>query len=201
MKRHIFTIREYAFVEANYKRLSDRQIGQHLGLSKESVRNFRNRQGWTKAKEACVSNKGQIPWNKGKSGYMGANRTSFKKGQPPANTTKHDGAISIRKDKSGRSYQFVRVALARWVPLHRYVWEQINGPLPQGRILIFSNGDSMDCRLDNIVCITRAEHARRNANRQKAAASMKRIWNIVKTMELYGLKSSKYKLSSFRNKA
>lgn len=30
--------------------------------------------------------KGQVPWNKGKTGYMGANKTSFKKGHLPPNT-------------------------------------------------------------------------------------------------------------------
>jgi len=29
--------------------------------------------------------KGSVPWNKGKKGYMGANKTSFKKGNIPAN--------------------------------------------------------------------------------------------------------------------
>ena len=29
--------------------------------------------------------KGFIPWNKGKKGYMGANKTSFKKGNKPKN--------------------------------------------------------------------------------------------------------------------
>ena len=109
--------------------------------------------------------KGQESWNKGKKGYMGANSTSFKKGQVPHNT-KYLGHERITKD----GYIEIQVPVQNkhtgyansYVLKHRWVWEQANGPVPDGHIISFKNGDRTDCRLDNLELITRAEGAIRN---------------------------------------
>lgn len=113
--------------------------------------------------------KGQAPVNKGKKlqefmtveGIKNSTATRFRKGNAPHNTRK-DGDISIRQDKTGRSYQYIRVALAKWVLLHAHVWEQANGKVPEGSIIVFKDGNTMNTELSNLECITKAENMARN---------------------------------------
>lgn len=116
---------------------------------------------------------GTVPPNKGKKQveYMSkeaierTKATRFKKGQKPANTKPRDGVITIRqdhKDRNGKQYKWIRVALGKWVPYHQHRWEQKNGKLPNGMCLWFKDGNTMNCSLRNLELITRAENLRRN---------------------------------------
>jgi len=78
--------------------------------------------------------------------------------------TKYDGCISIRNNhKRKHYYKYIRISESNWVPLHRYIWEKANGKIPKDKVLIFINGDQMDCRLENLKLISKAENAIRNA--------------------------------------
>lgn len=112
--------------------------------------------------------KGHTPFNKNKSwkDYMPEEnrvkslQTTFKAGHLPHNA-KSDGEISIRNDE-GRKYKYIRLSLAKWVPLHVYLWESLNGPVPAGMIVVFKDRDSMNCDILNLELITREENMRRN---------------------------------------
>ena len=41
---------------------------------------------------------------------------------------------------------------------HHYVWEQANGPVPRGYMLIFKDGDRTNCELENLALVSRAEN-------------------------------------------
>jgi hypothetical protein len=109
--------------------------------------------------------KGQTPVNKGKAMkpelYAKCAPTMFKPGTVPPNT-KHDGARSIRKDKRGTPYEFERISLSVWEPVKNLVWKQHNGPIPKGHCVRFINGNTLDCRIENLECITRKENMMRN---------------------------------------
>lgn len=55
---------------------------------------------------------------------------------------------------------------ARWKPVHRLVWEAVNGPVPKGCIVVFKPGMHTiiehEITLDRLACISRAENMRRN---------------------------------------
>lgn len=73
-------------------------------------------------------------------------------------------SISIRKDPpSGRFYKYIKLADRKWVLLSRYVYEQHNGPIPKGHNVRFKNGDTMNCNIDNLELVTRAEMMLRNS--------------------------------------
>ena len=38
-------------------------------------------------------------------------------------------------------------------------WEKHNGKVPQGRMIIFKDGNHYNCNIENLICITRAENA------------------------------------------
>lgn len=114
--------------------------------------------------------KGHQGWNKGMKGlkFPGSERTQFKKGQTPANTL-YDGAITIHTDWNGRHdyrrYKWIRLGKKKWKMLHVFIWEHFYGPVPPGHIVVFANGDQMNCRLDNLRCISRAQHAAETRNK------------------------------------
>jgi hypothetical protein len=53
----------------------------------------------------------------------------------------------------------VKCADGKWRYRARLVWEAANGPIPRGRIIHHDNEDPMDDRLENLLMVTRAEHA------------------------------------------
>ena len=113
--------------------------------------------------------KGQKSWNKDKSlfDYMPAESyaklvpTQFKKGGLPPNTM-HDGAITLRHDKTGVKYLFIRLSKANWIPYHVKIYQDAYGPIPKNHIIVFRDRNTLNVSLDNLECISRAENMQRN---------------------------------------
>lgn len=176
MKNRPFTQAEKDFITANYASLTAKELGKAVGRNHVSIRNFAIRNKLRKGPNpVSYFPKGHKPHNKGRKGWnpAGCEKTHFPKGHLPHNT-KADGAISIRQKvhADGRkdpAYKYIRIGLGKWEAYHRYLWKQAGREIPNGQILVFVNGDTMDCRLDNLKLITRAENARRNHNPQKAS--------------------------------
>lgn len=102
--------------------------------------------------------KGSEPYNKGKKGLIGPNKTSFKKGQKPLNY-RPIGSERVNVD----GYHEIKVADPnKWRLKHRVLWEQENGPIPKGHTVIFGDGDKTNLSLDNLILINRAQLARLN---------------------------------------
>lgn len=138
------------------------------------------------AAKANQFNKGHEPMNKGlkQEEYMSpeaierSKATRFSEGHKPHNTL-FDGAITIRHDhpkRGGSPYMHIRISEGEWKQYHRYLWEKHRGPVPEKHVIVFIDGNTMNCSLDNLECITMAENARRNQNREKAAESLRRYW-------------------------
>lgn len=106
--------------------------------------------------------KGQKPHNTGKKGWSppGSEATRFKKGDLPP-CTLPTGAKTKTTPKPHRGepgYWKIKTAQPRgWVFLHRKIWEEVNGPVPSGHVLIFKDMDTDNVVLENIACITRGE--------------------------------------------
>jgi hypothetical protein len=156
--------------EKGYKRTYKNIVIKAFHMRLKSPLNHKKNEGSFK--------KGQTSPNKGKKMtkevYQKAQTTMFKKGDLPHNT-KHDGYISIRSDTKGKKYKYIRIRKGKWVQLHRYVWEQQKGPIPKGMIIIFKDKDSMNCDINNLQMISRAENARRNYNREKVKKTNEKI--------------------------
>lgn len=110
---------------------------------------------------------GMKPWNAGLPYDAGgrSRETRFRAGQragraqalwkPIGHERIVDGYLQRKVTDTGytpRDYALV----------HRLIWEEANGPIPEGHALVFRNGDRRDIRLDNLELITRAELMRRN---------------------------------------
>lgn len=70
------------------------------------------------------------------------------------------GAERITKD----GYLVRKVAGSKWVGVHRILWEEHHGPVPDGHLVVFRNSDKKDLRIDNLECISPAEDMRRKSS-------------------------------------
>lgn len=139
----------------NFWRRDDVSFGAFIGLCK--------RRGWLTGRTGRIE-AGAVPHNKGKP--MSAEtrakclRTAFRKGQLPHN---HRGAGHERIDnKDGYVVLIVDEvnpwsgAATRPVHKHRYLWEQVNGEIPDGMALKCLDGNKLNTDPSNWELIPRA---------------------------------------------
>jgi len=172
-----FTAEEDQFLRTNYLTMPTKRMATALGRSDCTARQRLKILGLSVPpgiveifRKQSQIKKGNVPANKGKrqAEYMSAESiarakaTCFKKGDLPHNT-KNDMDISIRRDRRGIDYKFIRVSLAEWVPLQRYVWENAHGPIPKGMKVVFKDGNPLNCDLDNLEVLSCAELMKRNS--------------------------------------
>lgn len=102
---------------------------------------------------------GEQPWNKGLTGYMPANKTSFKKGNRPHNwkpigheRITADGYLERKVSDTGCTRK-------DYVAVHRLIWEEHNGPIPGGHVVIFKdrNQDKQQVTLEQLMLVSRKE--------------------------------------------
>jgi hypothetical protein len=124
---------------------------------------------------------GHTPHNKGKQLnaeiYEKVAPTMFKKGNKPHNT-KPNGTINIRLDTQGRPYQYIKIKDCHWELLQRYVWTQANGEIPRGSVVIFLDGNYLNCELSNLQVISRKENMARNTI-QRYPAELQEVMKLT----------------------
>lgn len=112
--------------------------------------------------------KGSRPWNKGRKmspeQYEKCKPTMYSKGNRPPNYKPigtelrlSDGYIWVKVDDQPKAKKNVN-----WKQKQRLIWEQHNGPIPDGMFVTFLDGNRDNFNIDNLALITRAEHARLN---------------------------------------
>lgn len=78
---------------------------------------------------------------------------TYKKGKAPANT-KPVGSIA----RAQKGYKAIKVAEPNvWVMLHRKIWEDANGPVPDGMVISYIDGNKENCVLENLELIGKKE--------------------------------------------
>jgi len=123
-----------------------------LKLSESAIKGTLARHRIKCGRSGCFV-KGMTTWNKGKTGYMGANATSFRKGNIPQNhkpigyeRITVDGFIEV-KTQEPNVFELKS----------RIVYQQHFGEIPKGMIVKFIDGDSMNFEPSNLTLMTRSE--------------------------------------------
>jgi len=123
----------------------------------------------------CRFQPNHATWNKGKAGCTGnhpnTKRTQFKAGRLPQEARNYQPIGSLRINCDGCLQRKITddpeiYPSQRWRSVHRIVWEEVNGPMPRGHIVVFRPGmettDPELITIDRVELITRAELMRRN---------------------------------------
>lgn len=153
----------------NYK---NQHIASLLGRNLASVKNRSARLGLQKSEEHMEQlrietqfTKGFEPWNKGKRhpSHPNTKKTQFKTGSKPSNWVPV-GSRRITKD----GYEEIKVTdtgVTRkdFQAAHRLVWQEHNGEIPKGFIVVFKSPDKQNTRIENLELISRSENMRRNS--------------------------------------
>lgn len=176
MKRTMWTQEERETLIRLYPTHFAGEIAAILGKSKPSVYGQVLRLGLHAPKEkirraALVSvnhpnsiaarfKPGHVSHNKGKKlpkeVYDKIKDTMFKPGHTPVN---HREVGSERINVDG--YIEIKVAEPnKWRCKHRVIWEQHNGEIPKGFNVQFKNHNPLDCRIENLYLISKAEQMR-----------------------------------------
>lgn len=132
----------------------------------EQMKNYKSRNKLNSGLTGQFS-KGHTPANKGKKmskeQYDISKHTMFKKGNIPPNRIPIG---SERFDKNG--YVQIKVQDGNmnmnWKFKQVKVWEDANGTVPKGHIVIFLDGDRTNFDLDNLKMISKSTNARLNQN-------------------------------------
>ena len=130
-----------------------------LGLESSLEKN--QRVGYETSKSpasiAARFQKGSVPLNKGKKVspevYSKIQPTMFKKGRTPVNH-RDVGAERVNV------YGYIEIKVSEpntWRLKHRVMWEQVNGTIPMGYNVQFKNHNPLDCRIENLYLISKAD--------------------------------------------
>lgn len=65
--------------------------------------------------------------------------------------------------------------------LHRIVWSDANGPIPDGHQVMFRDGDKRNCDLMNLECLPAAEVSRKTATGENGSTRARK-WALVESM-------------------
>lgn len=167
--RHIYSDEEHQFIIDNVEGITLKELTKrfnkkfNLNVTENAIANRKNILGLRSGIVGGQFQKGHIPANKGKKGYMTPEQyekckaTMFKKGNIPANhrpigserIDKRDGSILV-KVKDGQLQK-------NWMSKSRYIYEQAHGKIPAGHKVIFADGDHSNFDLDNLILVSNAE--------------------------------------------
>lgn len=118
------------------------------------------RNGWLTGRDGRLK-PGNVPFNKGKAmpSHPNSTKTQFRKGGLPHNTKylgherlAREGYVEISIAETNPHTGYER----RYVQKHRYLWEKLNGPVPDGHCLKFLDGDKTNTDPANWEAIPRA---------------------------------------------
>lgn len=113
--------------------------------------------------------KGNVPACKGKKWDEFKSKESqersksswFKKGCITFNAHKIGTEMTKYNDNRKHNYIYVKVANGKrkqnWKLKHHLIWEQYNGPIPEGHNVIFADGNNRNFNIDNLMLVSYAE--------------------------------------------
>lgn len=165
-RSRLFTEDQEQFVRDNYVTLGVKEISLLLkdrfkiNKTPEQIKTYVQNHDIKSGRTGCFP-KGHKSWNKGTKGLTSANSGSFTRGHAPLNLK----PLGTERICSKDGFVLMKVAErdpytgfpTRYKNKHVYLWEQENGPVPEGFVVAFIDSDKTNCEPDNLMLISRAE--------------------------------------------
>lgn len=180
----IWTKQQLAILRREYPRRTAAEVSRLCGHSTGSVHQAAIRLGVRKSAAFLASpasgrlrkddtrgvsgrfSAGHETWNKGAKGWKAGGRsaqTRFRPGNRPhtwrpigTERVTYDGILQRKVCESGYPPD-------DWKAVHVMVWEEENGPVPRGHVVVFKDGNRERIALENLELVTRRELMRRNS--------------------------------------
>ena len=173
-KCYRWTEREIEYLKEYYPTTTAREVGKALYRTEDAVRVKAKALGIRSERKVFNNHgrfkKGNVPWNLGLKGVNGTSSTQWKKGHKTWN--KRPIGDVWERDEKGYKCKFIKTerGIER---LSHYNYRMHTGKeVPKSHVIRFKDGDSLNCDIDNLLCISRAENAMMNYNRESASKTM-----------------------------
>ena len=169
----------YEFIRDNSWGVSSKEMAEMVNelfgtsFTQHQMKCFRQRHG-IRSGETGWFQKGHTPANKGKKleEYVGEERareikkriapTQFKRGVAPMNELPVGTVVVNAEGYKLRKKQNDGTLWERWEFLHRAVWREHHGEIPEGMMIIFRDGDRLNCDISNLTMVSKSESAALN---------------------------------------
>jgi len=190
MRHHKYTETQIEFVASNIE-----------GISWEEMTEIFNKKFGTSLKTSQIKSLGKLygfknkmrnnnaGWNKG---LKWSDETRLKMSIAYRNRVKHPRSKPIGTERERKGYIQVKIGEPRkWKLKHILIWEQHNGELPKGSVVIFADKNNRNFDHKNLIAVTRNELAIMNrfglifydtdsTNAGKTIANIKTALNKIK---------------------
>lgn len=155
--QHRFTEPQIEFITAHVKGRSREELTEMfnshfmLALKISQITGFLKNNGLKSGVDARFK-PDHTPFNKGRKKYwIGGEETQFKSGHRPHNY-KPVGTERV----NGDDYVDIKIVDPnKWKGKHIITWEQRNGPVPKGSVVIFGDGNRRNFDPDNLIMVSR----------------------------------------------
>jgi len=166
----IFTAEQFQFIRDNYSSVTAKEmVGVladkfYISVTYQQVKTFVKNHGIISGRTGRFE-KGQDSWNAGTKGVMKSNSGSFMKGRPAPNAnpfgherTDRDGCVLIKVDQVNPYTGLNGFYKAK----HHVSYESKYGPVPDGHVVRFIDGDRLNFEPENLWAISKALNLRLN---------------------------------------
>jgi len=162
----IFTPEQCRFLRENYSRYTLPELTAELNRIYETAKEVSQVKCYVKNNGIVCGRdgrfqKGSIPWTAGTKGVVKPNSGNFRKGNTPLNRK----PVGSERICSKEGFILVKVAETnpytgfptRYKHKHVHVWEQHHGPAPEGMVIAFTDGNKLNCSIENLMLVSRSE--------------------------------------------
>ena len=185
-----------------YADMSNEALGELLGMPMQDIATRASRLGLHKTPAVLTQTystsmlrqgrrQGQFtagfkPWNKGLHGYsVELGRSHFKAGnRPPTWVPVGTERWTTPPRALPHAARYLKRKVAEpnhWALVHRIVWEQHHGPIPEGHAVIFHDSDTSNFDINNLRCISRAELSRSNG--AAVPIDLLPVWQLTRQLD------------------
>jgi len=162
--------RDLAVVRERFADMPTKELAEMLGRTPAAVGQKARKMGLVKNGNAGRFTKEHTPWNAGRKGWDAGGRSAETRFRPGSINGAAEERLqplgTERLTKDGIWQRKIRMdgpPQRRWRGIHTLLWEEHNGPVPEGCIVVFRDGDRNNITIENLELISRAENMRRNS--------------------------------------